>query len=43
MAAMYDDASITSYSKTLANFGAAYAAMQESMKTQATTMGILGQ
>jgi hypothetical protein len=43
MAAMDDDASITSYSESLANFGAAYAATQESMKTQATTMGILAQ
>jgi len=38
MAAMDDDVSITSYSESLANFGAAYAATQESMKAQATTM-----
>ena len=31
MAAMDDDASVTSYSESLANFGAVYAATQESM------------
>jgi hypothetical protein len=41
MAAMDDDASIASYSESLANFGAAYAAMQESMKSQATTMAAM--
>ena len=41
MAAMDDDASITSYSESLKNFGAAYAATQESMKTQATTMAAM--
>jgi len=41
MAAMDDDVSITSYSESLANFGAAYAAMQESMKAQATTMAAM--
>ena len=38
MAAMDNDASIASYIESLANFGAAYAATQESMKAQATTM-----
>ncbi len=37
MAAMDDDTSIASYSKSLANFGATYATTQESMKSQATT------
>ena len=32
---------ITSYSESLANFGAAYAATQESMKAQATTMAAM--
>jgi hypothetical protein len=41
MAAMENDAAIASYSKSLANFGAAYAATQESMKTQATTMAAM--
>ena len=41
MAAMDDDVSITSYSESLANFGAAYATMQESMKAQATTMAAM--
>jgi len=38
MAAMDDDASIASHIESLANFGAVYAATQESMKAQATTM-----
>jgi hypothetical protein len=41
MAAMEDDASIASYSESLANFGAAYAATQEAMKAQATTMAAM--
>ena len=41
MAAMDDDASIASYSELLVNFGAVYAAMQESMKSQATTMAAM--
>ena len=41
MAAMDDDASTASYSESLANFGAAYAATQESMKAQATTMAAI--
>ena len=41
MAAMDDYASITSYSESLANFGAAYAARQKSMKAQATTMAAM--
>ena len=41
MATMDDDASIASYSESLANIGAAYAATQESMKTQATTMAAM--
>ncbi len=38
MAAMDDDASLASYSKSIANFGAAYAARRESIKTQATSL-----
>jgi hypothetical protein len=38
MAAMDDDALLASYSKSLANFGAVYTAMQESIKTQATSL-----
>ena len=38
MAAVDDDVTIASYSKLIANFGAAYAATQESIKNQATTM-----
>jgi hypothetical protein len=38
MSAMDDDALIASYSESHANFGAAYAATQELMKSQATTM-----
>jgi hypothetical protein len=38
MAAMDDDVSLVSYSKSLANFGAAYTATQESIKTQATSL-----
>jgi hypothetical protein len=41
VAAMDDDTSIASYSKSLANCGAAYAAMQESMKSQATIMAAM--
>jgi len=41
MAAMDDDASIASYSESLANFGAAYTDTQESMKAQATTMATM--
>ena len=41
MAAMDDYASITSYSESLANFGAAYAATQESMKAKAATMATM--
>ena len=41
MAAMDDDTSIASYGESLANFGAAYAATQESMKSQATTMAAM--
>jgi hypothetical protein len=41
MAAMDNDASIASYSELLANFGAAYTATQESMKTQAATMAAM--
>jgi hypothetical protein len=36
-----DDASATSYSESIANFGAAYAATQESVKTQGTTIASL--
>ena len=38
MTIMNDDTSIASYGESLANFGAAYAATQESMKKQATTI-----
>jgi hypothetical protein len=41
MAAMDEDTSIASYGESLANFGAAYAATQESMKSQATTMAAM--
>jgi hypothetical protein len=41
MATMDDDASVASYSESLANFGAAYAATQESIKNQATTMAAM--
>ena len=41
MAAMDDDASIASYSESLTDFGAAYAATQETMKSQATTMAAM--
>ena len=41
MVVMDDDASITLYSESLANFGAAYATTQESMKSQATTMATM--
>jgi hypothetical protein len=36
-----DDASVTSYGESIANFGAAYAATQESIKTQGTTIASL--
>jgi hypothetical protein len=38
MATMDNNALLALYSKSLANFGAAYAAMQESIKTQATSL-----
>ena len=38
---MDDDASIASYSQSLSNFGAMYAATQESMKAQATNMAVM--
>jgi hypothetical protein len=38
MAAMDNDALLALYSKSLANFGATYAATQESIKTQATSL-----
>ncbi len=41
MAAMDVDASIASYSESLANFGAAHTDTQESMKAQATTMATM--
>ena len=41
MATMDDDALITSYGESLANFGTAYAATQVSMKSQATTMAAM--
>jgi hypothetical protein len=41
MNVMDDDTSITSYGESLANFVAAYAAMQESMKSQTTTMAAM--
>ena len=41
MNVMDDDISIASYGKSLANFGAAYAATQESMKSQVTTMAAM--
>ena len=41
IAAMDDDASTALYSESLANFGAVYAATQESMKAQATTMAAM--
>jgi hypothetical protein len=41
MAAMDDDTSIALYGELLASFGAAYAATQESMKSQATTMAAM--
>ena len=41
MVTMEDNASIASYSESLANFGAAYTATLESMKTQATTMAAM--
>jgi hypothetical protein len=41
MAAVDNDASITSYNKTLANFGAVYAATQETIKSQATSLAAM--
>jgi hypothetical protein len=41
IAAMENNALHASYSKLLANFGAAYAATQETMKTQATSMAAM--
>jgi hypothetical protein len=41
MAAMDNDALHASYSELLPNFGAAYAAMQETIKTQATSMAAM--
>jgi len=41
MDVMGDDTSIALYGESLANFGATYAAMQESMKSQATTMAAM--
>jgi hypothetical protein len=41
MAAMDDDALLALYSKLLANFGAAYAATQETIKNQATSMAAM--
>jgi hypothetical protein len=38
MTAMDDDASVAAYNDSLANFGAAYAAMQETMKSQANSL-----
>jgi hypothetical protein len=38
---MDNNTSIASYSESLANFGAAYAATQELMKAQATTMAAM--
>jgi hypothetical protein len=38
MAAVNDDDSIVSYGESIANFGAAYAATQESVKAQGTTI-----
>jgi hypothetical protein len=41
MTVMDDNTSIASYGEALANFGAAYAATQESMKSQATTLAAM--
>ena len=38
MAAVDDNASIALYTKTMTNFGAAYATTQESMKSQASSL-----
>lgn len=38
MSAMDDDATVASYGESLANFGAAFAATQETMKSQATSL-----
>jgi len=41
MNVMDNDTSIASYGESIANFSAAYAATQESMKSQATTMAAM--
>ncbi len=41
MAAMDDNTLLTSYSESLANFGAAYAATQESIKTHGTSLATM--
>ena len=41
IAAMDNDRSIASNSESLTNYGAVYAATQESMKSQATTMAAM--
>jgi hypothetical protein len=41
MIAANDDESVISYEESLANFGAAYAATQESVKSQASTIATL--
>ena len=38
MAAVDDDTLLASYTKTIANFSAAYAAMQDTMKNQAPSL-----
>jgi hypothetical protein len=41
MAAVDDNASITSYTETVTNFGTAYAATQDTMKSQATSLAAM--
>ena len=41
MAAVNEDALITLYNETLMNFGAAYAATQETIKSQATSLAAM--
>ncbi len=41
IAAVNNDVLIASYNKTLTNFGAAYAAMQETIKSQATSLAAM--
>jgi hypothetical protein len=41
MAAVNDDDTVALYSESIANFGAAYAATQESVKTQGTTIALM--